>query len=365
MSETILEIHLPNLRHNHQFLKKRVNADTKILAVVKAFAYGSDAIAVTQCLAEQGVDYFGVAYVHEGIQLRKAGITQPILVLHPQIPNLSELIAHQLEPSIYSKRLLTAMSKATQQADVDAYPIHLKFNTGLNRLGFSTQETDAVLELLEANKKWIHPQGVYSHLAASDDLAERAFTQTQLDSFASIEQAFRIKYPNIIAHVLNTSGVIHHPSAQYDMVRTGISLYGYGNAPEVDKQLKPVLTLKTVISQIHHLKKGDSLGYNRAFVATQNTKTATLPIGHADGIGRIYGNGKGFVWIHGHKAPLVGNVCMDMIMVDVSQIDCEEGDEVLVIGPQASAENLANAAGTISYELITGLSQRIQRRVLN
>jgi alanine racemase len=147
------------------------------------------------------------------------------------------------------------------------------------------------------------------------------------------------------------------------MVRTGISLYGYGNAAEVDKELKPVLSLKTVVSQIHQLKEGDSLGYNRAFIASKPIKTATLPLGHADGIGRIYGNGKGFVWIHGQKAPIIGNVCMDMIMVDITHIDCQEGDAVTVIGPDASAENLANAAGTISYEFITGLSQRIKRKL--
>ena len=364
MSETILEIQLPNLRHNFSVIKKKINSDTKILAVVKAFGYGSDAVAIAECLASQGVDYFGVAYVHEGIQLRKAGITQPILVLHPQTANLAELIAHQLEPSIYSMRLLNAMVEAAQKANASAYPVHIKFNTGLNRLGFLPDKTETLLSTLEANKKGIHPVGVYTHLAASDDAKEASFTQSQLAKFALIEQHFRTHYPNILAHVLNTSGVVNHAAFQYDMVRTGISLYGYGNAEEVDSVLKPVLSLKTVISQIHQLKEGDSLGYNRAFVASKPTKTATLPLGHADGIGRIYGNGKGFVWIHGQKAPIIGNVCMDMIMVDITHMDCQEGDAVTVIGPDASAENLANAAGTISYELITGLSQRIKRKLI-
>ncbi len=365
MSETILEIQLPNLRHNFSFLKKTINSNTKILAVVKAFGYGSDAIAIAECLANEGADYFGVAYVHEGIQLRKAGITQPILVLHPQMANLDKLIAHQLEPSMYSMRLLNAMIEAAQRANASAYPVHIKFNTGLNRLGFLPDKTEALLNTLEANKKWVNPLGVFSHLAASDDPKEASFTQSQLAKFALIEKRFRTHHPNILAHVLNTSGVVNHATFQYDMVRTGISLYGYGNAAEVDNELKPVLSLKTVVSQIHQLKEGDSLGYNRAFIASKPIKTATLPLGHADGIGRIYGNGKGFVWIHGQKAPIIGNVCMDMIMVDITHIDCQEGDAVTVIGPDASAENLANAAGTISYEFITGLSQRIKRKLIH
>lgn len=364
MSETLLEIHLPHLKHNYHFLKNRLTPTTKLLAVVKAFGYGSDAVAVAKCLAQEGVDYFGVAYVNEGIHLRKAGITKPILVLHPQRINLQKLIAHDLEPSIYSQRLFEAFLAELKQAGKKNYPIHLKFNTGLNRLGLNPDECLSILTQLENSKEHMRLQGVFSHLAASDDLTEDPFTTSQLNTFKRVVDLVKPKHPNAIVHTLNTSGVIHYPHAQYDMVRTGISLYGYGNAAEVDAQLKPVLRLTTIISQIHHLEAGDSLGYNRGFIAEKPTQTATLPLGHADGIGRIYGNGNGFVFIHGKKAPILGNVCMDMIMVDVTNIDCEEGDEVLVIGPNATAENLANSAGTISYELITGLSQRIQRRII-
>jgi len=365
MRETILEIHLPNLRHNYHYLRKRLAPDTKLLAVVKAFGYGSDAEVVAQCLSDCGVDYFGVAYVQEGIALRKAGITQPILVLHPQEPNLQSLIEYKLTPGLYSQRILEAFIDALKQHETEMYPVHIKFNTGLNRLGFQPDETERLLDLLEENKKWISLNGVYSHLAASDDLKEDSFTKAQLNKFDVIADTIRAVYPNTLFHVLNTSGVLNYPQAQYNMVRTGISLYGYGNTPEVDIQLKPIITLKTVISQLHTLEEGASLGYNRNFVATTKTRTATLPLGHADGIGRIYGNGNGFVWIHGKKAPILGNVCMDMIMVDVTNIECYEGDEVIVIGPNASAEALANHAGTISYEFITGLSQRIQRKVID
>lgn len=363
MRETILEIHLPNLKYNYQFLRGRLSPGTKLLAVVKAFGYGSDALSVAQCLSLCGVEYFGVAYVQEGVALRKAGITQPILVLHPQEPNLTTLIEYSLEPGLYNQRILDAFLIALKASGHKQYPVHLKFNTGLNRLGFQPNQSQVLLNILEQNKQ-LQLKGVYSHLAASDDLKERAFTNQQLTTFEGIVNTIKPLYQKALFHVLNTSGLLHFPQAQYDMVRTGISLYGYGNDPKIDAELKPVLTLKTLISQLHTLNKGDSLGYNRAFVAKETTRTATLPIGHADGIGRIYGNKNGFVWIHGKKAPILGNVCMDMIMVDVTHIACAEGDEVIIVGPNASAEALANHAGTISYELITGLSQRIQRRII-
>ena len=365
MSETVLEIHLPKLRHNYQFLRKRLANSTKLLAVVKAFGYGSDSVAVAKCLAACGVDYFGVAYVQEGVALRNAGIKQPILVMHPQQSNLEVLITHKLEPAIYSQRILDAFLTTLKATETTHYPIHLKFNTGLNRLGFQPNQTNQLLDLLNQNKNLLQLKGVYSHLAASDDLDEESFTQAQLDHFEAIVQKIKPSHPDTIFHVLNTSGVLNYATAQYDMVRTGISLYGYGNDSAVDTQLKPVLTLKTVISQLHSLQKGDSLGYNRAFIATDSMQTATLPLGHADGIGRIYGNGNGYVWIHGQKASIVGNVCMDMIMVDVTNIACKEGDEVIVIGDNESAEALANHAGTISYEFITGLSQRIPRKIIS
>ena len=364
MSETVLEVHLPNLRHNYNFLRKQLSADTKLLAVVKAFGYGSDAVEVAKCLVAQGVDYLGVAYVNEGVALRKVGITTPILVLHPQLPNLEALIEYKLEPSVYGQSILDALLSKIKKSNISHYPVHLKFNTGLNRLGFNPKKATALLEIFKDNALWVLLQGVYSHLAASDDACEDAFTKTQLKAFSEIVDIFSSEFPKTTFHVLNTSGVLHFPEAQYNMVRTGISLYGYGNHPSIDDQLKPVLILKTVISQIHTLEEGDSLGYNRAFVAKARTKTATLPLGHADGIGRIYGNGKGYVIIKGQQASILGNVCMDMIMVDVTDIDCKTGDIVIVIGPDASAEDLANAAGTISYELITSLSQRIQRKVI-
>ena len=290
MSETILEIHMPNLRHNYNFLRNRLSVKTRILAVVKAFGYGSDAIEIAHFLVNQGVDYFGVAYTHEGVQLRKSGISKPILVLHPQEQNLDLLIKNNLEPGLYSNRILNAFLEKLNYNNKTSYPIHLKFNTGLNRLGFHYTESQTLSESLKENKS-ILIKGVYTHLAASDDITEREFTLSQLNKFSQIFKDFNTINSSIIFHALNTSGVLQYPNAQYDMVRTGISLYGYGNDSKIDEKLKPVLKLKTVISQINILEAGDSLGYNRAFIAKTKTKTATLPLGHADGIGRIYGNG--------------------------------------------------------------------------
>ena len=358
---TRFEIHLPALRHNFQQIKKQLQPDTKILVVVKAFAYGSDATAIGRFLEKEGADYLGVAYVREGIALRNAGIQIPILILHPQIHELSSLVEFQLEPCVYSWRVLHALEAVLTVQKTKAYPIHLKFNTGLHRLGFSIDERQALQQHLKSSS--VHVQGVLSHLAATEDPAERTFTQGQLEQFDLLKPVFG---NNPIYHVLNTSGVFNYPEAHHDMVRCGIGLYGYGNQKEVSELLRPVGVLKTVISQIHEVKVGDAVGYNRGFVAEKPTRSGTLPIGHADGIGRLYGNGKGAVVIHGHKAPILGNVCMDMIMVDVTNIDCQEGDEVILFGgAQTSAEEVAQYAQTISYELLTAISQRVPRVIIS
>jgi len=358
---TRLEIHLPHLRHNLMQIRSRLQPDTKVLAVVKSFAYGADAVAISKCLVNEGIDYLGVAYVPEGVALREAGIEIPILVLHPQTHELSRLVAHQLEPSVYGWHVFNALQKVLEKEGVDTYPIHLKFNTGLNRLGFSTDQAQAVWEQIESYN--VKVQGVLSHLAATEDPDEKNFTQHQLQEFEALLPIFG---PDPIYHVLNTSGIFNYPNAQYDMVRSGIGLYGYGNEAEVSAQLKPVVVLKTNISQIHQVLPGNSVGYNRGYVASQTTHSATLPLGHADGIGRQYGKRKGAVWIHGRKAPILGNVCMDMIMVDVTGIDCAEGDEVVVFGhPNQSAETFAEKAGTISYEVLTAISQRVKRVVID
>ncbi|NDV14712.1 alanine racemase [Muricauda sp. TY007] len=361
VGETTLVLDLSALEHNYNYLRSKIKPETKFLGVVKAFAYGSDMIAIAKKLEQLGVDYLAVAYVSEGVLLRKAGIKTPILVLHPLASNFDDLIVHRLEPSIYSKNILNQFLEATKATNQHDYPIHIKFNTGLNRLGFSEADVDFIAKETKRNR-CIKIVSTFSHLAASEDANECDFSLLQINSFKNLSGALSKKLDYApMRHMLNTSGIINYPEAQFEMVRSGIGLYGYGNHAKVDAQLKPVATLKTIISQIHQIDAQESVGYNRAYKSNRPIKSATLPIGHADGIGRQYGKGKGFVVINGEKAPIIGNVCMDMIMVDVTKIDCQEGDEVIVFGPNNSAESFASSANTISYEILTAISQRVKR----
>jgi len=360
---TVLEIDLNALAHNYRYITSKIKKSTKVLAVVKAFGYGSDSVAVAKELVKLGVDYFAVAYTSEGEQLRDAGIETPILVLHPLPDNFDVIVNRCLEPSLYSEKMLSEFIAFTKSKNQKNYPVHLKFNTGLNRLGYSSAQIPSIVQAL-SNTESVKVRSMLSHLAASEDLSEKEFTENQLTEFRDIsEKMIAALGYSPIRHTLNTSGIINYAEHQYDMVRTGIGLYGFGNSPQETVRLKPVVTLKTVISQIHEIKAGESVGYNRAFVATKNMRTATLPIGHTDGISRAYGNGVGWVTIHGKKAPIIGNVCMDMVMVAVTDIDCEEGDEVVVFGNDPSAEALSKAINSIPYELLTAISQRVKRVV--
>jgi len=359
--ETVLEIDLKALKHNFEYLKSKLNTTTKFIAVVKAFAYGSDAVEIAQYLETLDVNYFAVAYTSEGIALREAGITTPILVLHPQPINFKGIIAHQLEPNLYNASVLEAFLKVAEETQQTHYPVHIKFNTGLNRLGFWENDIDYVTSKLHSTEA-LKVASIFSHLAASEDLNEKAFSINQIETFKSIATRFNAQLGyNPIQHICNTSGILNYPEAHFDMVRSGIGLYGFGNSKTENTHLRPIATLKSILSQIHTIEKGETVGYNRAFTSNTPKKTATIPIGHADGIGRQYGNGNGYVIVNGKKAPIIGNVCMDMIMVDITAIDCKEGDEIIIFGTQSTAEDLAATANTISYELLTAISQRIKR----
>mgnify|MGYP000960376987 CR=1 FL=1 len=357
---SVLEISGNALEHNLQYFKNKLHQKTKILAVVKAFGYGSDANKVAYFLKDK-VDYFAVAYAHEGICLRKAKITTPILVLHPQIQNFDEIISNQLEPSIYNLKTLNTFITHAKKKEIKSYPIHLKFNTGLNRLGFSKVNIPKIMEII-CNSKHVKIKSVLSHLAASEDSNERPFTLNQLQNFKEIiTQVYDYLEYTPMAHTLNTSGVINYPEAQFDMVRIGIGLYGFGNDEKETSHLKNSHVLKSIISQIHTIEPGETVGYNRAFAAKKSTKTATIPIGHADGISRKLGNGNGYITINNQKAPIVGNVCMDMIMVDISTIDCKEGDAVYIFKTQEDILHMADKSDTISYEILTAISQRVKK----
>ncbi len=363
--ETVLELDLKALAHNYHYLRSKLRPETKFLSVVKAFAYGSDAQVIAKKLQELGTDYFAVAYAKEGVSLREAGITKPILVLHPQEVSFDAIIEHCLEPSIYAMHILDGFLRTAKKHGQNQYPVHLKFNTGLNRLGFRKEDIQQIATKLNDAKE-IKALSVFSHLAASEDHSEKEFTSKQINLFHTIaEQLEKQLHYQVFRHILNTSGIINYPESQYDMVRSGIALYGYGNEAKIDNVLKPVASLKTIIAQIHHLGPKESVGYNRGFNTDTPKITATLPLGHADGIGRHYGNGKTVVSVHGKKAPIIGNVCMDMIMIDITGIKCKEGDEVLIFGPELSAQAFAETANTITYELLTGISQRVKRTILS
>lgn len=360
--ETTLSIHLKSLDHNYHFLKNQLRPSTQIMGVVKAFAYGNDPVIIGKRLEQLGAAYLGVAYNKEGIVLRKAGIQLPILVFHPHPVHFEETIKYQLTPSIFSKLSLQKFVEAAEKSHQKDYPIHLKINTGLNRLGFDPEDLATLIDRLQ-DTDTVKVDGIFSHLAASEDENEQDFTQQQIQKFkAYSNQIIETLHYQPKLHLCNTSGILNYPEAHFDMVRTGIGLYGYGNDALFDKQLRPIASLKTIISQIHHIKAGDSVGYNRRFIARQDMKTATLAFGYADGMHRNYSNQQTSVYINNRPAQIIGDVCMDMIMIDITDIDCQEGDEVLIFGSEAhNAAEQAQSAGTISYELLATLSARVKR----
>ncbi|GGG37792.1 alanine racemase [Bizionia arctica] len=362
--ETVLEVDLNALQHNYDYLKSRITKGAKLLVVVKAYAYGSDAQEIAGYLQNLDVAYFAVAYTNEGVALRDAGITKPILVLHPQPFNYKTIMARCLEPSLYNFNSFNQFIEAAALENQQDYPIHIKFNTGLNRLGFNEDDIKAVVDKLKATSS-VKVKSIFSHLAASEDLNEKDFTLDQIHLFQSISESFiKIIGYKPMLHLCNTSGILNYPEAHLDMVRSGIGIYGFGNSELENKHFTPIATLKSVISQIHSIEKGETVGYNRAYKSDSFIKTATIPIGHADGIGRQYGNGKGYVTIHGKPAYIVGNVCMDMIMVNVTDIDCKEGDTVIIFGQHPNATQFAERVNSISYEIITAISQRVKRLII-
>jgi len=358
---TVLEIKLSSLEHNLNFFRSKLQNKTKTLAVVKASGYGSDAVSVAQYLEKQGVDYFAVAYTDEGIALRESGIKTPILVLHPQLQNLNLIIKHKLEPNLYSKKIFLSFLSIIVNAGIHNYPIHLKFNTGLNRLGFKASDIDFLFPHIKGQNS-ILVKSIFSHLVASEDENERQRTLEQIKKFESIAASFESSLGfKPMMHMSNTSGILNYPEAHFDMVRLGLGLYGFANDSHVNSKLKNTLRLKSVISQIHEIDKNDSVGYNRGFISKKAMRTATIPLGHADGFFRSLGQGKIFVKINGLKAPVIGNVCMDMIMIDVSDINCEEGDQVIIFDTRKEVLEMASKAKTISYEILTSFSSRVKR----
>lgn len=359
--ETVLEINLNAISHNLNFYKSKLKPGTKVMVMVKAFGYGSGSFEIAKLLAHHKVDYLGVAFADEGIALRNAGIDMPIIVMNPENSAFSAMVAYNLEPEIYSPQVLKRFITLAQQKNLSNYPIHIKLDTGMHRLGFESGNLNELITTLQHNN-FVSVKSIFSHLSASDGPEFNDFTLQQIHTFDNwSQQIINALQIQPIRHILNTSGIYNFPEYQFDMVRLGIGLYGVGNDENEMKQLENVGTLKTVILQVKNVPTGDSVGYSRKFMATHLTHTATIPIGYADGIPRSWGNQKGYVLIHNQKAPIIGNICMDMLMVDITGIDCKEGDTVIIFGEQPRVTEIAKTIGTIPYEILTGISQRVKR----
>lgn len=359
--ETVLEINLNAVSHNLNFYKSKLNPKTKLMVMVKAFGYGNGGFEIAKLLEHHKVDYLGVAFSDEGIALKNAGITIPIMVLNPESTSFEAIIHYNLEPEIYTIKGLKSFIKTAELKKVNQYPIHIKLDTGMHRLGFQENDIPELIELLR-NTDLVKVKSILSHMATSDSLEHKDFSIAQIQLFdqlsTELKSALKI---NPIRHILNTSGISNFPDAQFDMVRLGIGLYGISNDDDEQKYLQNVGTLKSIISQIRTIQEGESVGYGRRFMAKKETKIATIPIGYADGISRQLGNENGYILVNNQKAPIVGSVCMDMLMVDVTNIDCKEGNTVTIFGEKPTVKELAKLLNTIPYEILTSISQRVKR----
>ncbi len=361
--KTVLEIDLNALLHNLQVFQSLLKPQTKIMAMVKAFSYGSGSFEIANVLQYNLVDYLTVAYADEGVELRKSGITLPLMVMNPEVRSFEAMIRNKLEPEIYSFSVLEKFHQSLKLFGVkEPSPVHIKIDSGMHRLGFVPEK---VSELVNVLKQFplIVVKSVFSHLSSSDEAEHDDFTRQQIERFtkASEELMRGLNYP-ILRHIVNSGGIVRFPEAQFDMVRLGIGLYGVDTTGKIQDQLQQVSTLKSTISQIKTVKAGESVGYSRKFIADREVKIATVGIGYADGIDRRLGNGKGKMLVRGLAAPTVGNICMDLCMIDVTQIPgVEEGDEVIIFGKELPIQELAQQAGTIPYEILTGISARVKR----
>ena len=355
---TVMEVDLSAMVQNLNYFKSKIKPGTKLMAMVKAFAYGSGSEEVANLLQYHRIDYLGVAYADEGIELRKNNISLPIMVMNPSEESFASLLEYRMEPEMYNMRILKALIDFLNGRSCT---IHLKMDTGMHRLGFEESELEKVIQLLLPQKN-ITVASIFSHLSGADEKLHDDFSKEQAATF--LRMADRLEGAlgsKPLRHLLNSPGILRLPQYQFDMVRLGIGLYGVDPTEESNPNLKPVATLKTVISQIKKIKAGDTIGYGRKGSAKKDMTLATLAIGYADGFSRSFSQGKGCVLINGQRAPVVGNVCMDMTMVDITGIVASEGDEVIVFGPGLPIREVAKWIDTIPYELLTSTSERVKR----
>lgn len=357
--ETILEANLNALVNNLNYYRSKIKPETKMVCMVKASAYGAGSYEVAKTLQDHRVDYLAVAVADEGSSLRKAGITSSIMIMNPELSAFKTMFDYKLEPEVYSFYLLEKLIKAAEKESVTNFPIHIKINTGMNRLGFEPEDIPQLIKRLKQQSAVI-PRSVFSHLVGSDSTQFDEFTMQQISLFKEVSDQIQAEFTHkIIRHILNTAGIERYADYQFDMVRLGLGLYGVD--PFTNHILNNVSTLKTTILQIHNVKKGESVGYSRKERLERDSRIAAIPIGYADGLDRHLGNRNAYCLVNGRKAYYVGNICMDVAMIDVTDIDCKEGDRVIIFGDELPVTTLSTILGTIPYEILTSISDRVKR----
>lgn len=358
--ETILEVNLDAMVHNFHFYRQKLKPETKMICMVKAFGYGAGSYELAKTLQDRGCDYLAVAVADEGAELRKAGITMPIMVMNPEMNSFRTLFSYSLEPEVYSFKLLNALIKEAELLGITHYPVHIKIDSGMHRLGFTEEDMLHLTEILKGQPSVI-ARSVFSHFAGSDEARFDGFSQQQITVFKECAEMVQKATPQpVLRHILNTAGISRFTDEQMDAVRLGIGLYGISPLGE-EKGLRNVSALKTTILQIKELDSDQTVGYGRRGTLARRSRIAALPIGYADGLDRHLGNRKGYVIIHGKHAPYVGNICMDVCMVDVTDIDCKEGDKVEIFGDNLPVTEVARWLDTIPYEILTSVSSRVKR----
>ena len=357
--ETTLEVNLNALVDNLNYFRSKLRPETKMMCMVKAFAYGSGAVEVARTLQHNRCDYLAVAVADEGAELRREGIRIPIIVMNPEKGSFGMIFDNKLEPEIYSFRLLDSFIVAAEKLGLTDYPIHIKIDSGMHRLGFEQKDMEQLLAKLK-NQSQVKVRSVFSHLAGSDDSKFDAFTKQQISAFTTCAEQLSVVFSHhIMRHILNSAGIERFPEYQFDMVRLGIGHYGISSLPDVN--LKQVCALKTVILQIKTVKSGETVGYGRKGIINTDKRIAIIPIGYADGFDRKLGNGVGEVLVNGQRAKVIGNVCMDLVIIDVTNIEAKEGDAVEIFGDHLTISEVADWLKTIPYEVLTSVSRRVKR----
>ena len=360
--QTILQVDLAAIIQNLHYFKKFLHPETKIMAMVKAMSYGLGDAELINELCYHQIDYLAVAYTDEGIALRNRNITRPVIVLGAEATGFELMIRYQLEPEVFNLFYLKELIATLQNyPEIESFPIHIKVDTGMHRLGFDEDELDEMLQLVNRSSQ-LKIASVFTHLAASEDANEDRFTQNQIQKFNAICKKIdvQISYP-YLRHILNTAGIVRFPEAQFDMVRLGLGLYGFSPVPEIQPHLQSVVTLKSVITQIKNVKKSETIGYNRSFTAQKDMQIAIVPVGYADGFPRELSNGVGSMRVQQTQCPIVGKICMDMTMIDVTELKVSIGDEVIIYDAENTLEKTGASIGKTSYELLTAISKRVPR----